>query len=263
MRIVVVGGQGDLGARVVERALAAGHDVASASRRTGVDLRTGAGLTQALAGADAVVLCAMNPTRAAAVELEGTRRILTALDAGSGSPAHVVYISIVGCDVPGYPYYGVKHRTEQVLEAWGGPATVVRATQFHALAAFFAGFRVGRLGARVGDMAIQPVDIEFVAQRLSEVASGPAPQRFTHDRPRRTRPLGSAGDRCDGGRARWSSAAAPGADPTGGRGHAFLLRSQQRADRGGGHRRRALRRLARRPAPATAPRDAPRQVTAF
>lgn len=43
------------------------------------------------------------------------------LDAGSGSPAHVVYISIVGCDVPGYPYYGVKHRTEQVLEAWGGP----------------------------------------------------------------------------------------------------------------------------------------------
>ena len=80
MRIVVVGGQGDLGARVVERALAAGHDVASASRRTGVDLRTGAGLTQALAGADAVVLCAMNPTRAAAVELEGTRRILTALE---------------------------------------------------------------------------------------------------------------------------------------------------------------------------------------
>ena len=179
MRIVVVGGQGDLGARVVERALAAGHDVASASRRTGVDLRTGAGLTQALAGADAVVLCAMNPTRAAAVELEGTRRILTALDAGSGSPAHVVYISIVGCDVPGYPYYGVKHRTEQVLEAWGGPATVVRATQFHALAAFFAGFRVGRLGARVGDMAIQPVDIEFVAQRLAEVASGPAPQGFS------------------------------------------------------------------------------------
>ena len=56
---------------------------------------------------------------------------------------------------------------------------MVRATQFHALAAFFAGFRVGRLGARVGDMAIQPVDIEFVAQRLAEVASGPAPQRFS------------------------------------------------------------------------------------
>ena len=72
------GGQGDLGARVVERALAAGHDVASASRRTGVDLRTGAGLTQALAGVDAASALVV------AVVLSGCLRLCRLIRARSG-----------------------------------------------------------------------------------------------------------------------------------------------------------------------------------
>lgn len=182
MRIVVTGGRGDVGARVVTRLVSQGHQVVAASRRSGVDLVTGAGLREALTGADAVVLAAMNLRKAAGVEVDGTRRVLEALDehaSGSGRSAHVVHISIVGCDVPGYPYYGMKLQAEKLLEGWGGPATVVRATQFHALAAFMAGLRVGPLGLRIGDMAIQPVDIDFVSMRLAEVASGPVPQGFT------------------------------------------------------------------------------------
>lgn len=184
MRIVVTGGFGDVGSRVVRRLRESGHEVTAASRRTGADLVSGDGLREVLAGVDAVVLAAMHPLKASAVEVDGTRRVLEALDeqwAGSedAGRAHAVYISIVGCDVPGYPYYAAKLAGERVLEDWGGPATVVRATQFHALAAFMAGLRLGPIGLQVGDMAVQPVDIDFVAQRLAEVASGPAPQGFS------------------------------------------------------------------------------------
>lgn len=184
MRIVVTGGLGDVGSRVVRRLRSDGHDVQAASRRTGVDLASGAGVHEALIGADAVVLAAMNPLRASALEVGGTRRILKALDEqspGSGDTirAHVVHISIVGCDIPGYPYYAAKLAAERVLEEWGGPATVVRATQFHALAAFMAGLHLGPIGVRIGDMAAQPVDINFVSNRLADVVSAPAPQGFS------------------------------------------------------------------------------------
>ncbi|MBW8729771.1 MAG: sugar nucleotide-binding protein, partial [Terrabacter sp.] len=58
MRIVVTGGAGDVGSRVVREVAARGHQAVPASRRTGVDLATGEGLEAVLAGADAVVHCA-------------------------------------------------------------------------------------------------------------------------------------------------------------------------------------------------------------
>lgn len=179
MRIVVTGGSGDLGGRVVRELVARGHEAVAASRRSGVDLSTGAGLDAVLAGADAVVHSATSMTRPQTVDVAGARRIGESLRR-LGSPAHVVSISIVGCDRVPYPYYRAKVDSESALEQSGAPATVVRATQFHSLAAVLgAAFRLGPLSFAVGDMRVQPVDIDWVAERLADHATGPAPSGFT------------------------------------------------------------------------------------
>lgn len=178
MRIVVTGGSGDLGARVVRQLRARGHEAVAASRRSGVDLSTGEGLDAVLDGAAAVVHAATSQTRPARVDVAGARRIGESLRR-LGSPAHVVSISIVGCDRVPYAYYRAKVDSERALEAAGVAATVVRATQFHSLAAFIgtAG-RVGPFSLAIGDMRIQPVDIDWVAQRLCDHATGPAPSGY-------------------------------------------------------------------------------------
>ena len=76
MKVVVTGGRGLLGAEVVRRLEARGVTVISASRRTGVDLATGAGLATALEGVDCVVHAATHRLRYRTVDLNGTRRML-------------------------------------------------------------------------------------------------------------------------------------------------------------------------------------------
>jgi uncharacterized protein YbjT (DUF2867 family) len=178
VRVLVTGGSGDLGRRVVRELTARGHSAVAESRRTGVDLATGEGLDQAVEGIDAVVHCASNPLQANAVDVRGTRRLAAAL-ARHDQPAHLVYISIVGCDLNPYPYYRAKFDAEKVVEDTGIPATVVRATQFHSLAAFVGRLlTLGPIAFTLGDMAVQPVDTDFVAAQLVEVAAGPAPTAF-------------------------------------------------------------------------------------
>ena len=146
-----------------------------ASRRTGVDLATGDGLDAVLEGAGAVVHCATNPRRARAVDVEGTRRIVSAL-ARQDEPAHLVYVSIVGCDLVSVGYYRAKVDAERIIEASELPATVARATQFHALAAFMARMvQLGRLGVTLRDLTLRPVDIEWVASRLADHATASRP----------------------------------------------------------------------------------------
>ena len=177
MRIVVTGGAGDLGSRVVRRLEAGGHQAVSASRRSGVDLATGAGLDAALVGADAVVHCADDPSQQDTVTVYGTRRLA---DAAAARGLHLVHISIVGIDDHPMAYYRRKLRAEQGIAAAGGPATVLRATQFHSLAAFFArSLTKGPVTFTVGDMAFQPVDTDFVAQRLVDLAVAPPPAACT------------------------------------------------------------------------------------
>lgn len=178
MRIVVVGGSGDLGGRVVREIEARGHEAVAASRRSGVNLSTGDGLDAILEGADAVVHSASSQTKPQDVDVAGARRIAESVK-HIGSPAHVVSISIVGCDRVHYPYYRGKVDAERALEEAGIPATVLRATQFHSLAAFIgtAG-RVGPATFSIGNMRIQPVDIDWVAQRLTDYATAPAPSGY-------------------------------------------------------------------------------------
>lgn len=176
VRVVVTGGAGDLGSRVVRQIRERGHEAESASRRTGVDLRTGAGLDAALRGADSVVHCADDPSAGDFVTVYGTRRVA---DIAAAHDVHLVHISIVGIDDHPLAYYKRKLRAEQGIAAAGGPATVVRATQFHSLAAFFARtLTKGPLTFAMGDMAFQPVDTDHVATRLADLALGGRPTAY-------------------------------------------------------------------------------------
>ncbi|MFW5468946.1 SDR family oxidoreductase [Knoellia sp. CPCC 206435] len=182
MRIVVTGGAGDLGGRVVRELTRRGHEAVAASRRSGVDLAIGAGLDAVLDGADAVVHSATSPRRPQTVDVAGATRIGESLRR-LASPAHVVSISIVGCDRIAYPYYRAKLDSETALERAGVPTTIVRATQFHSLAALLASvLRVGPLSVSVGHMRSQPVDIDWVAARLADHATAAAPDGFVRAR---------------------------------------------------------------------------------
>ncbi|MCP2245111.1 SDR family oxidoreductase [Lentzea aerocolonigenes] len=117
MSFVVTGGTGSLGRHVVA-ALPGARPV---SRSTGTDLLRGKGL--GALRADVVVHCATSFRH----EVAMARAVLAA------RPAHLVYISIVGCNEVPLPYYKQKHATERLIISSGVPHTVLRATQFHSL----------------------------------------------------------------------------------------------------------------------------------
>lgn len=177
MKIVVTGASGDLGARVAQQLKTRGVEPIAASRRSGVDLTTGAGLGEVLTDADAVVHCADAPDKEGSVTVHGTRRLA---DAAAGKGVHLVHISIVGIDEHPMRYYQRKLQAEQQIKASGAAATVLRATQFHSLAAYFArALSIGPVTITFGESAFQPIDTDFVAERLTELALGPRPAAYT------------------------------------------------------------------------------------
>ena len=174
-QILVTGGSGSLGSRVVNRLRDAGHEVRALSRsgRPGTvrgDLSTGEGLDEAVEGVDVIVHCASSPTKTRQIDVEGTERLLKV--ANRAGISNFVFISIVGVDRnPYYPYFRMKLEVEQMIEASPVPWTILRATQFHEFV-----FRFVQLLGR-GPVAIapkgflfQPIDIGEVADRLTELA---------------------------------------------------------------------------------------------
>ncbi|ASO18287.1 uncharacterized protein YbjT (DUF2867 family) [Actinoalloteichus hoggarensis] len=174
--ILVTGGTGTLGRAVVTRLSATMHDVRVLSRSTAPtgpaargwfrgDLRTGAGLDEALAHADVILHCATTGGRA---DVAATRRLIAA--AADGGRPRLVYVSIVGCDRIPLRYYRAKQECERLIESSGLPWTIVRVTQFHDLiAAFFTAQR--RLPAVLvpSGVSFQPIDVRDVADRLAEI----------------------------------------------------------------------------------------------
>jgi uncharacterized protein YbjT (DUF2867 family) len=179
--VLVTGGTGVLGQRVVERLGSAGVEarVLSRSGRPGTirgDLSTGEGLDLAVRGAQTIIHCASSPFRKARqADVEGTKRLLEA--AITAGVSHLVYISIVGIDrASSYPYYRIKLDTERVIEGSPVPYTILRATQFYDLV-----LMVVRLLERTPVMVVpngfsgQPIDAGEVAGRMVELAlSDPA-----------------------------------------------------------------------------------------
>lgn len=176
MTILVTGGTGNLGRPTVAALRAAGHDVRVLSRtagegRTAGDLATGAGLVEALRGVDTVLHLATSRSK----DIGQTTTLLRAVrSAGVG---HLVYISIVGVDRVPYAYYADKLACEHAIETSGVPFTILRATQFHDFVA--AILRPQRrlpvlFALNVPD---QPIAVEEVAARLTELAGGAAAGR--------------------------------------------------------------------------------------
>ena len=169
-----MGAGGLIGTKVVARLMANGHDVVAASRSSGVDVVTGAGLADALAGADALVDVLNAPSFEADAVMafftsSATNLVEAARRAGVG---HYVVLSIVGVDgLPDSPYMRAKVAQERIITASGRPFSIVRATQF----AQFTDAIVDSLTVdgevRVPDALIQPTPADDVAATVAHTAS--------------------------------------------------------------------------------------------
>ncbi|KVP29065.1 SDR family oxidoreductase [Burkholderia ubonensis] len=177
MKIVVIGGSGLIGSRVVTLLGEAGHQALAASPRTGVNTITGEGLTDALTDADVVVDVANAPSWEPQAVLDFFRtsaRNLGKAEVAAGVRHHVA-LSIVGCDrMPENGYFAAKVAQEEAIEAAGVPYTIVRATQFMEFIAGIADFGTEGGTVRIGDGLFQPIAAEDVAVLLAQIAlAGP------------------------------------------------------------------------------------------
>lgn len=176
MKIAVAGGTGVLGSLVVDDARRRGHEVVVLSRSTGIDLTTGAGLANAIRGAEAVIDVSNIGTLkadASTAFFETVTRTLLAAETEVGV-AHHVALSIVGVDRAPYDYYAGKRAQERAVESGPVPWTILRATQFHEFAAqTYANASFGPLHI-APKMRTQPVAGREVAARLVDLAEAPA-----------------------------------------------------------------------------------------
>jgi uncharacterized protein YbjT (DUF2867 family) len=176
MKIVVVGGSGLIGAKLVNNLRARRHKVVAASPASGIDTITGEGLAEALHGADVVVDVANSPSFDDAAVLaffETSGRRLLAAEAVTGVRHHVA-LSIVGTDrLPDSGYLRAKMAQEALIRASNIPYTIVRSTQFFEFLDGIA--RTGTNGDTVHlpSALFQPIAADDVAAMLTDVALGP------------------------------------------------------------------------------------------
>ena len=133
MKIVVIGGSGLIGGKLVERLRQHGHEAIAASPASGVDTITGQGLAEALAGAQVVVDVANSPSfedKAVLEFFETSGRNLLAAERAAGVGHHIA-LSVVGTDrLLESGYFRGKMAQEQLIKAAAIPYTIVRSTQF-------------------------------------------------------------------------------------------------------------------------------------
>jgi uncharacterized protein YbjT (DUF2867 family) len=175
MKIVVIGGSGLIGTKLVKRLRDVGHEVVAASPTSGVNTVTGEGLAQALAGAQVVVDVANAPSwedQAVLEFFETSGRNLLAAEARAGVRHHVA-LSVVGTArllVSGY--FRAKMAQENLIRASKMPYTIVQSTQFFEFVSGIA------QSATVGDKVhlspalLQPIASHDVADVMADVAVG-------------------------------------------------------------------------------------------
>jgi uncharacterized protein YbjT (DUF2867 family) len=180
-RIAVAGATGRVGRHTVEVLEEAGHDVVRMSRSTGVDVVTGEGLSEALAGVDSIVDAASWPTNeqepATEFFLASSRNLQKEGD--RAGVQRIVVVSIIGADRFTKGYIASKVPHEQAMQEGPIPVRILRAAQFHEFVPLFLEW--GRQGdvIYVPEMRTQLVSARTVAEALAELVNGSAPAAET------------------------------------------------------------------------------------
>jgi uncharacterized protein YbjT (DUF2867 family) len=175
MKIVVIGGSGLIGKKLIPLLRQRGQDAVSASPSSGANSVTGEGLAKALTGAQVVVDVSNSPnwTDAAVMEFfdKSTRNLLAA-EPAAGVKHHVA-LSVVGADrMPDSGYMRAKVNQEKLIEAGKVPYTIVRATQFFEFLGGIANSGAEGDTVRLSTAPMQPMAAEDVAAGLTDVAVG-------------------------------------------------------------------------------------------
>jgi uncharacterized protein YbjT (DUF2867 family) len=173
MKIVVIGGTGLIGSKLVQKLRDAGHEALAASPDTGVNTLTGEGLTEALEGAQVVVDVANAPNWDDAAVLDffqTASRNLAAAEAAAGIEHHVT-LSVVGADrLAESGYMRAKVAQEEAVKTAGVPYTIVRATQFFEFIGRIADSGFDGETIHLAPFFVQPESAEDVAATLADVA---------------------------------------------------------------------------------------------
>jgi len=173
MKILIIGGSGLIGTKLVKNLRQLGHDVVAASRSSGVNTLTGEGLAEALAGAQVVVDVANSPSwedKAVLEFFETSSRNLLAAEATAGVGHHVA-LSVVGTDrLLASGYFRAKMAQENLIKASPVPYTIVRATQFFEFVGSIAQSATDGQTVRLSPALVQPIVSEDVAAALADIA---------------------------------------------------------------------------------------------
>jgi uncharacterized protein YbjT (DUF2867 family) len=173
MKIVVIGGSGLIGTKLVKNLRQNGHEVVAASRSMGVNTLTGEGLADAFAGAAVVVDVANSPSfedKPVMDFFETAGRNVHAAEIVAGVGHHVV-LSVVGTDrMLASGYFRAKMAQEKLIKASKIPYTIVRATQFFEFVGAIAQGATDGETVRVSPAMMQPIVSDDVAAILADVA---------------------------------------------------------------------------------------------
>jgi uncharacterized protein YbjT (DUF2867 family) len=175
MKIVVIGGSGLVGSKLVWKLREAGHEPQAASPKSGVDTITGKGLAEALASARVVVDVSNAPAwdDAAVMDFfQTSARNISAAETAAGVNHHVV-LSVVGTDrLQDSGYFRAKLAQEEAARAAPVPYTILRATQFFEFLGRIADSSSDGQTVRLPPVLIQPEAADDVAAALADVALG-------------------------------------------------------------------------------------------
>jgi uncharacterized protein YbjT (DUF2867 family) len=172
MRITVLGASGLIGSKVVELLKNDGNDVVASSRSSGVDVLTGAGLADALGGADTLVDVTNSPSLEGTPAMEFfTTSATNLVDAARlAGVDHYVALSIVGVDGLDSGYFHAKVAQEKIITESGIPYSIVRATQFVEFADAITESMTVANEVRVPDALIQPIPADQVVSAVARAA---------------------------------------------------------------------------------------------
>ena len=176
MKMIVIGGSGLIGKKLIPLLKSRGHEAVSASPSSGVNAVTGEGLAQALQGADVVVDVSNSPSFADDAVMrffvDSTRNLMAA-EAVAGVRHHVA-LSVVGADrIPDSGYMRAKIAQEELIHSGATPYTLVRATQFFEFLGAIADGGADSDTIVLPTTPMQPLAADDVASALADIATGP------------------------------------------------------------------------------------------